>query len=205
VAARDAVTSGRLGWIHTLHSCTLDPAPPPPEYVAHSGGLFRDCVIHDIDGIRNVSGQRVVQVVAVGANRGEHFFSELGDVDTAAALLTLDDGALAMVHATRYNAAGYDVRLEAFGSRDSVVAGLDARTPLSRLPGESPSDARPYGGFMERFAPAYEAELAAFVEVVAGRRDNPCPPEEALAAIRVAEACERSRREGRPVLLEEAT
>jgi myo-inositol 2-dehydrogenase/D-chiro-inositol 1-dehydrogenase len=38
---------------------------------------------------------------------------------------------------------------------------------------------------------------------VAGQSDSPCPPEEALEAFYVAEACERSRREGRAVTIEE--
>ena len=56
--------------------------------------------------------------------------------------------------------------------------------------------------FAERFAPAYRAELAAFVEVVQGRRPNPCPPEEAIAAARVADAAQESLVTGRPVRLE---
>lgn len=203
-AAREAVISGRLGWLHTVRSCTLDPAPPPPDYVPHSGGLFRDCVIHDVDGIRFVTGREVVEVFAAGANRGEAYFRESGDVDTGAALLTLDDGTIAMVSATRYNAAGYDVRLEVFGSKDSVAAGLDDRTPLTPLPERtSAGSGTPYGGFMERFAEAYAAELAAFTEVITGRRESPCPPGEALEAFYVTEACEISRRERRVVKIEE--
>ncbi|NDU75474.1 Gfo/Idh/MocA family oxidoreductase [Actinomadura sp. DSM 109109] len=201
-AAREALASGRLGWLHTVRSCSFDPAPPPAEYVPTSGGLFRDCMIHDLDLIRFVTGREVVRVMALGANRGDDFFREAGDVDTGSALLVLDDGTLGQVSATRYNAAGYDARLELFGSKDSVVAGLDDRTPATALPdGDQPRAA--YGGFMERFSDAYDAELRAFADVVAGRRANPCPPEEALEAFYLAEACELSMREGRMVGVEE--
>ncbi|MDL4819572.1 Gfo/Idh/MocA family protein [Actinomadura opuntiae] len=202
-AAREALASGRLGWLHTVRSCSFDPAPPPAEYVPTSGGLFRDCVIHDLDLIRFVTGRDVVRVMASGANRGEDFFRDSGDVDTGSALLVLDDGTLAQVSATRYNAAGYDARLELFGSKDSIVAGLDERTPVTAVPerGEAPRD--PYAGFLERFSDAYDAELRAFVDVVAGRRANPCPPEDALEAFYLAEACELSMREGRIVGAEE--
>ncbi|SEG06882.1 myo-inositol 2-dehydrogenase / D-chiro-inositol 1-dehydrogenase [Thermomonospora echinospora] len=204
LAARAAVADGRLGWLHTMRSCTFDPAPPPREYVPGSGGLFRDCGVHDFDAIRFVSGREIVRVVAVGANRGDGFFREYGDVDTATAVLTLDDDTIATVSATRYNAAGYDVRLEVFGSRDSIVAGLDEHTPLTPVgPGRIPAPAAPYRGFMERFAAAYDAELSAFVDVVAGRREPPCLPEQALEAFYVAEACEVSRHEGRPVAVAE--
>lgn len=203
VAVRDAVAAGSLGWLHTVRSCTLDPAPPPPGYIPVSGGIFRDCAVHDIDGIRFVTGREVVQVVAVGANKGEDYFAECGDVDTGAALLTLDDGTIAVICETRYNAAGYDVRLEAFGAKDSVVAGLDERTPLTRTDGGAPGEATAYTGFLERFSAAYAAEMRAFIRVVAGESDSPCPPEEALEAFYVAEACERSRRERRAVTIEE--
>jgi myo-inositol 2-dehydrogenase/D-chiro-inositol 1-dehydrogenase len=202
IAVRDAVASGRLGWLHTVRSCTLDPAPPPPGYIPASGGIFRDCAVHDIDAIRFVTGREVVQAMATGANKGERFFAESGDVDTGAALLTLDDGTIAVICESRYNAAGYDVRFEALGSKESLVAGLDARTPLAAVDGPS-IDSAPYTGFLDRFGPAYVAELRAFLQVLGGRAENPCPPEEALEAFYVAEACERSRREGRAVTIEE--
>ncbi|RFS82744.1 dehydrogenase [Actinomadura spongiicola] len=198
-AAREALMSGRLGWLHTVRSCSFDPAPPPAEYVPSSGGLFRDCVIHDLDLIRFVTGREAVRVTAAGANRGDEFFREHGDIDTGSALLVLDDGTLAVVSATRYNAAGYDARLELFGSKDSIVTGLDDRTPATPLPERGPEPRNAYCGFMDRFADAYDAELRAFVDMVAGRRGNPCPPEEALEAFYLAEACEMSLREGRAV------
>jgi myo-inositol 2-dehydrogenase/D-chiro-inositol 1-dehydrogenase len=203
-AAREALRAGRLGWLHTVRAGTLDPAPPPAEYVAASGGLFRDMAVHDFDAIRWVTGREVVEVYAVGGNRGAAYFAAAGDVDTGAALLTLDDGTVAQVSGTRYNPAGYDVRLELLGSADSVSVGLDDRLPLrSAEPGVAFPAGPAYPNFMERFRPAYAAELAWFIEVVAGRAASPCTVADALAAFRVAEACELSRREHRPVLVSE--
>ncbi|MEV4760160.1 Gfo/Idh/MocA family oxidoreductase [Micromonospora sp. NPDC049559] len=202
--AREAVQSGRLGWVHTLRAGTLDPAPPPAEYIPTSGGLFRDCSVHDFDAIRWVTGREVVEVYAVGANRGEEFFRAAGDVDTGAALLTLDDDTIGLVSGTRYNAAGYDVRLEILGAKDSIAVGLDDRLPLrSAEPGVSWPGGTPYPRFMERFHGAYVAELAAFTDLVAGRIASPCTVRDALEASYVAEACELSRREHRPVALAE--
>lgn len=203
-AARDAVRSGRLGWVHTMRAGTLDPAPPPPQYVAASGGLFRDCSVHDFDAIRWVSGEEVAEVYAVGANRGAEYFRAAGDVDTAAAILTMTDGSFAHVAATRYNAAGYDVRLDVLGSEHSVVVGLDDRLPVtSAEPGVSFPAGTPYRAFFERFRPAYVAELAGFVGVVAGRAEPACTVADALEAFLIAEACELSRAEHRPVALAE--
>ena len=203
-AARAAVSSGELGWVHTLRAGTLDPAPPTPEYLATSGGLFRDCSVHDFDAIRWVTGQDVTEVYALGANRGAAFFRDVGDVDTAAALLTLTDGSMAHVAATRYNAAGYDVRLEVLGSRQSISVGLDDRLPLrSAEPGVSFPDGPPYPVFMDRFHAAYVAELADFAAIVVGDAQPSCTVADALEAFLVAEACELSRAEHRPVRVDE--
>ena len=204
VAAQEAVRSGRLGWVHTMRASTLDPAPPPAEYIRHSGGLFRDCSVHDIDAVRWVTGHEVAEVYAVGTNRGADFFRDYGDVDTAGAMLTLDDDTIVFLSATRYNAAGYDVRLEVFGARRTLVAGLDDRVPLtSTEPGVEWPSGTPYLNFMDRFQAAYVAELTAFAELVAGRRESPCTPADALETFYVAEACELSRREHRPVQVDE--
>ncbi|MGW0246964.1 Gfo/Idh/MocA family protein [Nocardia goodfellowii] len=199
-AARAAIASGELGWLHTLRATTLDPAPPPAEYVARSGGLFRDCGVHDFDIIRWVTGREVVEVYATGGNRGAEFFRAAADVDTAAVLLTLDDGTLATVSLSRYNGAGYDVRLEVLGSRGNAIVGLDDRAPLHSVEsGYPPATAPAYPNFMERFHPAYTAELRAFLSVATGAIPTPCHPTDALEAFYIAEACELSRREGRPV------
>ncbi|WP_229900657.1 Gfo/Idh/MocA family protein, partial [Streptomyces capoamus] len=202
--AREAVRGGRLGRLHTVRAMTCDQSPPPAEWLSLSGGLFRDTLIHDFDVLRWVTGREVADVYATGSDRGPAMFRQAGDVGTGAALLTLDDGTLATATATRLNGAGYDVRMELAGERDTVVVGLDDRTPLaSTEPSGPPPADKPWTGFAERFGPAYEAELNAFVEVVRGERANPCDGREALQALRIAEACERSRRERRPVPLAE--
>ncbi|MCX4987612.1 MULTISPECIES: Gfo/Idh/MocA family oxidoreductase [unclassified Streptomyces] len=198
--AREAVRSGRLGRLHTVRAMTSDQSPPPAEYLPLSGGLYRDCLIHDFDMLRWVTGREVVQVYAAGSDAGPAMFREAGDIDTGAAVLTFDDGMLATATATRVNGAGYDVRMELSGELDQITVGLDDRTPIaSTEPAGPPPADKPWTGFLERFGPAYEAELAAFVEVVRGERPNPCDGREALEALRIAEACELSRRERRAV------
>lgn len=203
-AAREALRSGELGWLHTLRAVTADRTPPPAAYIPTSGGLFRDCGIHDFDIMRWLTGREVVSVYATGANRGAVFFAEGGDVDTAAALLTFDDGMLATVTASRYNGAGHDVRLEVCGSDGAVFVGNDDRAPLPSAERDVtwPSGA-PYRTFMERFEDAYARELRTFTDVVAGRTAVPCTAGEALEALYIAEACELSRHEGRAVSLAE--
>ncbi|MFF0199772.1 Gfo/Idh/MocA family oxidoreductase [Streptomyces sp. NPDC005017] len=202
--ARDAIRGGRLGRLHTVRAITSDQAPPPAAYLPLSGGLYRDTLIHDFDALRWVTGHEVVDVYAAGSDAGPAMFRDAGDVDTAAAVLTLDDGTLATATATRLNGAGYDVRMELAGELDQITVGLDDRTPIaSTEPTGPPAATKPWTGFLERFGPAYEAELSAFIEVVRGERANPCDGREALQALRIAEACDVSRRERRSVRLAE--
>jgi myo-inositol 2-dehydrogenase/D-chiro-inositol 1-dehydrogenase len=204
MVARDAVVRGELGKLHTVRSTTLDPAPPPAAYIAVSGGIFRDCAVHDFDIVRWVTGREVTEVYAVGGNRGAEYIADSGDVDTASSVLTLDDGTLAVISNSRHNARGYDVRLELHGMKDSIAVGLEDRLPLrSAEPGTAFPAGQPHHFFMDRFADAYRAELTAFTEVVAGRRPSPCTMADAIEASWIAEACTVSLAEHRPVTLED--
>ncbi|NUS16126.1 MAG: Gfo/Idh/MocA family oxidoreductase, partial [Streptomyces sp.] len=203
-AARQAVAAGRLGRLHTVRTVSSDAAPPPPGYVPLSGGLYRDCLIHDFDILRWVTGREVTEVYAAGANVGADFFRAAGDADTAAVLLTLEGGVLATATATRYHAAGYDVRMELAGTDDQVAVGVADRTPLTSVePGAGKAPGDPWSGFLDRFGAAYRAEMDAFLRVARGAEPNPCEGREALRALLVAEACEVSRRERRPVRIAE--
>jgi myo-inositol 2-dehydrogenase/D-chiro-inositol 1-dehydrogenase len=202
--AKAAVDSGELGFIHSIRAATHDQAPPHASYIPTSGGIFRDCNVHDFDIIRFVTGHEVATVYATGANKGALFFTEAGDVDSAAAVLTLDDDTLVLVSSTRYNGGGHDVRMEIHGEKGAVAVGLDDSLALRSA--EDGVDF-PHGpqkwSFMERFLPAYRAELTAFCDVAAGRAPTPCTVDDALQAFRIAEACELSRAERRPVDLTE--
>ena len=86
-AAKRAVDDGSLGKLHTVRSTTMDPAPPPMDYIKGSGGIFRDCAVHDFDVLRWITGQQAVEVYATGSVQGDPLFTEYGDVDTAAVVV----------------------------------------------------------------------------------------------------------------------
>lgn len=199
-AAREALRGGELGELHRVHMITADPAPPAPGYIPLSGGIFRDCHIHDFDILRWVTGREVHTVYATGSNRGEAFFAEAGDVDNSAALLTLDDGTLVTLQGSRYNGAGYDVRMELAGTLRTQAVGLDPRTPLTSAEGLQPPG-EPWPDFQARFEAAYVTEMSAFLAAARGERESPCTVQDALAALYIAEAADLSRRDDRPVRL----
>jgi myo-inositol 2-dehydrogenase / D-chiro-inositol 1-dehydrogenase len=205
-AAHDLVVDGSLGVLYVLRMAGHDPAPPHEEYIPASGGIFRDFSVHDFDALRFVTGQETVEVFADGAVLNFPQFEKYGDVDTAVATLRLSGGTFGILSVTRHDPLGYDIRMELLGSGDSVAVGWDPRLPLRSVePGMPPAPSDAYENFQQRFADAYRAEMAAFVEVAAGRAESPCTAEDALEAMRVAVACDRSRAEHRPVLVEEVS
>jgi myo-inositol 2-dehydrogenase/D-chiro-inositol 1-dehydrogenase len=186
-----------------MRAATHDPVPPAAEYIAASGGIFCDLHIHDFDAIRFVSGEEVTQVYADGAGLDAPWIGELDDVDVAAAILRLSGGGLVIVSGTRRDPLGYDVRLEVFGTGDSMVVGQDARSPIRSVEPYAKPPRAAYRDFWDRFEPAYRSELAAVVETVRTGAPSPCPLEEARSALAIALAADLSRVERRPVTIGE--
>jgi len=204
VRAYRAVRDGTLGTLYSVRITAHDAEPAPEEFIASSGGTFRDLHIHDFDLARWLTGLEVEQVYAVGSVRGFDRYARFGDVDNAAVLMTMSDGLPVLVTGTRHNPRGHDFRKEVFGSRDSLSVGSDSLSqPRPVEPDASPPTKGPYGDFMERFGESLRQETMAFMQVMRGERENPSPPAAALEALRVAVACEVSRKEQRPVRVAE--
>jgi myo-inositol 2-dehydrogenase/D-chiro-inositol 1-dehydrogenase len=202
--AKRLIESGALGTIYSLRLATHDPEPPPEDYIAASGGIFKDLHIHDFDVLRWLTGVEAVEVFATGSVRSFDSFAKHGDVDTSAALITMQDGIVAALTGGRHDPLGYDVRAEVFGSGDSVAVGVDARTPLRSVePGVPPSEELAYPDFQDRFADAYRAEMEHFLSVVRGEAENACTARDALEALKIAMAADLSLAEGRPVPVSE--
>lgn len=206
-AAKSAVDAGTLGVLHTVRSTTMDPAPPPMDYIRGSGGIFRDCAVHDFDIIRWITGQNAVEVYATGTVQGDPLFAEYGDVDSAAVVVRFDGGALGVVSNARYNARGYDCRLEVHGFEDSIAAGWDQGVPLLNTdprfadPSDFPTGPA-HNFFMDRFTEAFRTELAGFVEVAEGGPVRGATVADSVEVAWLAEAATESLRRGAPVALE---
>jgi myo-inositol 2-dehydrogenase / D-chiro-inositol 1-dehydrogenase len=209
---KEALDSGRLGVLYTLTLTAHDIAPGTPEFIAGSGGTFRDMLVHDLDLARWITGSEISTVYATGTVRNHPDYAAADDFDVVTATLTTESGVPILVSGTRHDPVGHDIRMEAFGSLDSISAGLVPRAPLHaaeaddepELLGEFLGDIprgiiEPFTGFMDRFRPAFTAETSAYVDFVRGERDNPCTPAEARAALALAIACDLSAREGRIV------
>ncbi|WP_019204001.1 inositol 2-dehydrogenase [Tsukamurella sp. 1534] len=193
---RRRVAAGEIGALEQLTVISRDPAPPPSEYVAVSGGLFRDMMIHDLDMARFFLG-RVVSVSAMGSNLVSEEIRAAGDIDGAVVTLRGEGGQLAAITNSRRCAYGYDQRLEAFGERGALAAANQHATSVA-FSGESATGAAgpALEFFLDRYTPAYRAELDAFITMTE-RGGAPSPGfDDGRAALVLADAAEESLQTG---------
>jgi len=196
------IRAGEVGDVYLVRAIGNDAQPPDFGYLPASGGIFRDLLIHDLDAVPWLVGEPVVEVYASGSVLVNQAFADADDVDNAVVVLKFAGGAHATLAGGRHDPLGYDHRIEVLGSKDSLAVGVDARTPLTSLePGGPVVADDAYPGFPERFHRAYLNEMTVFTQVVAGEVANPSPARESLISLRLAEACEASRRSGAPVRL----
>ncbi|TME60960.1 MAG: dehydrogenase [Chloroflexi bacterium] len=202
--ARRRVRAGELGTIYSFHMTSRDALPPPDAYVETSGGQFVDQLIHDFDVTRWMFGDEVAELYASGSTLGFPQYERWGDVATSGVVLKLRGGAIGLLQAARHNEAGYDIRVEVFGAKDTIAVGLDPRTPLVSVERDAPEFKRPaYPTFFVRFGEAYRAELAHFLKYARGEAQNPCTARDGMEALRIGLAARESLHEHRPVGLYE--
>ena len=200
---REAVASGEIGEPHIMRITSRDPAPPPIEYVKVSGGIFLDMTIHDFDMARYLIPGEVVEVYAVGSVKVDPKIGEVGDIDTAVITLRFQNGVIATIDNSREAVYGYDQRVEVFGSKGMVTAANALTDTVTVSGGEGTSAASPPYFFVERYKPAYLAELRAFLACIQEDTPPPVTGADGLAPIVIGFAALKSLRENRPVCLSE--
>ena len=116
------VADGAIGALEIVSIISRDPSPPPLSYIARSGGLFRDMMIHDFDMARFILGEEPVAVSAMGSALVDKAIGEAGDIDTAVVIMETKSGKVAQISNSRRASYGYDQRVEAHGDRGMIHA-----------------------------------------------------------------------------------
>jgi len=196
---KEEIGEGHIGDVEVVSITSRDPSPPPLDYIARSGGLFRDMMIHDFDMARWLLGEEPVEVYASGSVLVDTEIGTAGDVDTAAAMLTTAGGRLCQINNSRRCNYGYDQRIEVFGSQGMVRAGNRRETQVETASalGFGRDPVLPF--FLERYADAYRIQLEKFVNAVAGETVELPGGDDGLRALQLANAAQLSSEKGHPI------
>jgi len=196
---REVIAAGGIGVPEVLRITSRDPAPPPAEYVAVSGGMFLDMTVHDLDMARFLMGAEVTEVYVTAAVLVDPAIGAAGDVDTAILSLRFEGGAVGAIDNSRRAAYGYDQRAEVLGSLGMVANANHGAHRVTQADAAGFHDPLPHDFFMTRYLASYEAEVRAFVDAVEGDSAPPVDGEDARHALILGLAAKRSVATGEPV------
>ena len=193
------LAAGEVGKAEIVTILSRDPGPPPVSYITRSGGLFRDMMIHDLDMARFLLGEEPVEVSALASCLVDAEIGKAGDIDTAVVTLRTASGKLAQISNSRRATYGYDQRIEVHGSGGLLRAHNLHATTVERANAQGFNSDPVLHFFLERYLPAYRAEMDAFITgVAAGKALNPSG-EDGLKALLLADAAEASMKSGKTV------
>lgn len=200
---RRAVVEGEIGAPQLVHIISRDPAPPPAEYAAASGGMFLDMTIHDFDMARFLTGDEVEEVYTAAGVMIDPEIGRAGDVDTALIVLRFRGGAIGTIDNSRKAVYGYDQRVEILGSRGSIAtANCYPNEAVVSTATEIRRDL-PLNFFMDRYTESFVEELRAFVRAVLDDTEPLVGGADGRVPVVMALAARKSYEENRPVRLAE--
>ncbi|HOX75625.1 MAG TPA: inositol 2-dehydrogenase [Bacteroidales bacterium] len=200
---RQLVATGKIGDPHILKITSRDPAPPPAEYSAVSGGMFMDMTIHDFDMARFITGSEVTEVYAKSAVLVDPEIGKAGDIDTAVITLSFANGAIGVIDNSRKAVYGYDQRVEIFGSKGMACADNDFPDNHRYYTDDGIHGSLPLNFFMDRYLDAYANEMKVFCDAVLNDKQPPVTGTDGLRSVLIAMAAKKSYLENRPVKLSE--
>lgn len=198
-AVADAVKSGAIGDPHIVIVSSRDPEPPPASYVAVSGGIFYDMMIHDFDMVRYVTGSEALEVSAVGSclvNPKLQEESGIPDVDTAVVTMKMANGCIAVINNSRQAVYGYDQRVEAFGSKGMASDGNDLINNTTIVTKDGARSEKPLWFFLERYNTAFIEQVKAFVDAIVNDKPVVVGALDGLRPVLMAAAATESCRSG---------
>ena len=202
-ALKAAIDDGQIGKVEMVTITSRDPSPPPLDYIARSGGIFRDMTIHDFDIARWLLDDDIETVQAQGSVLVDPAIGDAGDFDSVNVLLKTSSGRQAMITNSRRAVYGYDQRIEVLGDKGMVSAKNthEARIEVAGATGYNQPPLVNF--FMERYEDAYAAEIRAFTQAITQGTPPPTTGHDGMMALALAEAANRSVAEARVVRMDE--
>jgi myo-inositol 2-dehydrogenase/D-chiro-inositol 1-dehydrogenase len=101
------------------------------------------------------------------------------------------------INNSRRAAYGYDQRIEVFGAKGLLRAENVGETTLQHFHARGTVGDVPLHFFLERYAAAYRAELASFLDALQNQKPMPVSANDGRMALVVAEAAIKSLKSGK--------
>jgi len=185
-----------VGVMQSVKVCSRDSPKPPMSYLKISGGIFHDCIVHDLDMLRYITQEDPETIYSI-AHVYDAEIAALDDVDTVMVVLKFPCGVLAHIDISRDCKFGYDQTIQIYGSEGNLISGNPRKSALT-LNGSKQLDDIHYS-FKSRYTEAYKVELDHFVEMVRGGKRDECMIKamDTIKATCLSQAAEDSWKEGR--------
>ena len=200
---RAAIDAGDIGEVRQVIISSRDPGLAPEDYIQHSGGIFRDMTIHDLDIGRWLLGEEPVELTAIASRLIDPALMEkYHDYDTAMVQMQTASGKQCHINNCRQAVYGYDQRIEVFGSAGMLQMDNLRPTTIRRW-SQDATDAREplLNFFLERYQQAYKSELDAYIDALVHKKQMPITVQDGLKALQLADAALESVKTGRAVRL----
>ena len=200
---RAAIDAGDIGEVRQVIISSRDPGLAPEDYIQHSGGIFRDMTIHDLDIGRWLLGEEPVELTAIASRLIDPaLMKKYDDYDTAMVQMQTASGKQCHINNCRQAVYGYDQRIEVFGSAGMLQMDNLRPTTIRRW-SQDATDAREplLNFFLERYQQAYKAELDAYIDALVHKKPMPTTVQDGLKALQLADAAVESVKTGRAVRL----
>ena len=196
-----AIDNGRIGTPEMGVITSRDPGAPPADYIRRSGGIFRDMMIHDFDMAVFLMKGLPETVMASGSVLTDPDIEQLGDYDSATAILRWADGRQLAISNSRRAVYGYDQRIEIHGSQGMVAA--QNEYPVNIEIATAAGYARPplHDFFMTRYMVAYANEIDAFIASISDKRPSVPTGQDGLNALLIADAALQSSQSGQAITI----
>ncbi|MEM9424209.1 MAG: Gfo/Idh/MocA family oxidoreductase [Spirochaetota bacterium] len=204
--AKKKVAAGAIGTPYMVRSQTsdhLDFAPFQVEFTATSGGIFHDMSVHDIDLLRWYLGSEPLSVHALSSSFAFPEFGRIGDADNAIVTCEFEGGKIGVLQANRCAAHGHNTFTEIYGTEGILRIGFRPTWADVEILDAHGQRGECVYTFFDRFSEAFRLEVREFIRCINEKKGSPICYRDGLQATKIAEACTRSMKEQRSVLLSE--
>ena len=161
-----ACKSGEIGKLELVVITSRDPSPPSLDYLKGSGGIFRDCTIHDFDLARFILGDDpITQVSAFASQLVNEDVKQINDHDTTMCILKSKSGVLVHINNSRRAVYGYDQRVEVFGSNGMMISNNQTPSSVEKFTSTHTKSQDPiHYFFIERYSQSYRDQFYDFIK-----------------------------------------